>query len=134
MKNKALYILATLLMISVWACKNKSATNTEQGKADSTSVAKDNGVILKGLYSASPDVKSFKECKHEHEYWVADSSAQLELQYSQLNLAPEVPVYVEVEGKKIKTKKDGVGGGYDSTLVVTKLVKITKDIPKDICN
>lgn len=133
MKNKALYILVALLTISMWACKNKSATTGEQSKVDSTSNT-NSTVVFKGLYSGSPAVKSFKECGHQNEYWVADSSAQLELQYAQLNLKPEEPVYVQVEGKKIKTKKDGVGGGFDSTLVVTKLIKITKEIPKDICN
>ena len=132
MKNKAFYILAALALLG--ACKGKSDNQTEQSKTDTTASTKSSAVVYQGLYSNSPDSKSFKECGHEHEYWVADSSAQLELQYSQLNLKPEEAVYVQVEGRKIKTAKDGVGGGYDSTLVVTKLVKITKDIPKNICN
>jgi hypothetical protein len=112
-------------MVAVVACKNKPAKNEE---------AHHGQIIYKGLYSFSPNTKSFKECGHDQEYWVADSSAQLELQYSQLNVNPEQPVYVQVQGKKIKTPTDGIGGGYDTTLVVTKLVKITRDVPKDICN
>jgi copper homeostasis protein (lipoprotein) len=127
MKNKAIYFLSALLIAGVWSCKNKTA-KMEEAKTPT------GPAVYKGLYSFSPDIKSFKECGHDHEFWVADSSAQLELQYSQLNVKPEEPVYVQVQGKKIKTAKNGVGSGYDSTLVVTKLVKITKDIPKDICN
>jgi copper homeostasis protein (lipoprotein) len=88
----------------------------------------------KGLYSAGPEVKSFKECSTGHEFWAADSSAQLELQYSQLNQKPDEAVYVEVQGRKVKTVKGGMGSDYDSTLVVTKVIKITKDIPKNGCN
>src|SRR6202012_163907 len=132
MKNKAFYFLAIGLVVGFAACKSKPPTTEETKTAEiKTSTG---SVVYKGLYSFSPDIKSFKECGHEHEYWVADSSAQLELQYSQLNVKPEEPVYVQVEGKKIKTPKDGAGGSYDTTLVVTKLIKITKDIPKDICN
>jgi hypothetical protein len=35
-------------------------------------------------------------------------------------------VYIEAEGKKIKS---AAGVAFDSTLVVTKLINITKDIP-----
>jgi len=92
-------------------------------------------MTYKGLYSYGPEIKSFKECASGHEFWAADSSAQLELKYSQLNLAqPDEPVYVEVQGDKIKSSKDGLGSDYDSILVVKKLIKITKDIPKGMCN
>src|SRR5476651_6646 len=98
MKNKALYFLAVGLTVYFAACKNKPAATQEEKSSSGR-------VVYKGLYSCSPDIKSFKECGHEHEYWVADSSAQLELQYSQLNLKPEEAVYVQVEGKKVKTLK-----------------------------
>jgi hypothetical protein len=47
---------------------------------------------------------------------------------------PYEPVYVEVEGLKLKSGKEGMGSEYDSTLVVKKVVKITKEIPQDMCN
>jgi copper homeostasis protein (lipoprotein) len=46
---------------------------------------------------------------------------------------PYEPVYVEVEGAKSKSGKEGMGSEYDSTLVVKKVVKITKEIPQDMC-
>lgn len=92
-------------------------------------------VIYKGLYSFGPEIKSFKDCDSGHEFWVTDSSAMLELQYSQMNFEkPYEPVYVEVEGFKSKSGKEGMGSEYDSTLVVKKVVKITKEIPQDMCN
>lgn len=92
-------------------------------------------IIYKGLYSFGPEEKSFKDCKSGQEYWVADSSAQLELKYSQLSFEkPYEPVYIEVVGKKIRSVKDGAGAAYDSTLIVKKLIKITKEIPKGNCN
>ncbi|UEG53618.1 hypothetical protein LLH06_01350 [Mucilaginibacter daejeonensis] len=96
---------------------------------------KDEPVVYKGLYSFGPEVRSFKNCDDTHEYWVADSSAQLELQYSQLNFEkPYEPVYIEVEGHKVRSGTDGMGSEYDSTLVVKKVLKITKEIPQDLCN
>lgn len=96
---------------------------------------KDSGVrFYKGLYSFGPEVKSFRGCGDTTEYWVADSSAQLELQYSQLNFEkPYEPVYIEVEGEKKASDKEGLGSEFDSTLVVTKLIKITREIPEESC-
>ena len=92
-------------------------------------------VTYRGLYSFGPEVKSFKDCDNSHEYWVIDSSARLELQYSQMNFEkPYEPVYVEIQGKKIKSGADGIGSEYDSTLIVKKVLKITKEIPQDMCN
>ena len=91
--------------------------------------------VYKGLYSFGPELKSFKNCDDTHEYWVTDSSAQLELQYSQMNFEkPYEPVYIEVEGKKIRSGSEGMGSEFDSTLVVKKVLKITKEIPQDLCN
>ncbi|QJD95914.1 hypothetical protein HH214_08520 [Mucilaginibacter robiniae] len=91
--------------------------------------------VYKGLYSYGPEIKSFKNCDDTHEYWVVDSSAQLELKYSQLNFEkPYEPVYIEVEGEKIRSGSEGIGSDYDSTLIVKKLLKITQEIPQDICN
>jgi copper homeostasis protein (lipoprotein) len=92
-------------------------------------------IIYKGVYSFGPEEKTFKDCDSGHEFWVTDKSAQLELKYSQLNFEkPYQPVYVEVEGIKVRSGKDGISSEYDSTLVVKKLIKITKDIPQDMCN
>lgn len=91
-------------------------------------------VIYKGVYSFGPEVKTFRDCDSGNEYWVTDHSSQLELKYSELKFEkPYEPVYVEVEGKKIKSARDGLGSEYDSTLVVEKLVKISKVIPPS-CN
>jgi copper homeostasis protein (lipoprotein) len=101
--------------------------NDKQGK-------KDEPDVIRGLYSFGPEVRSLQECGGEKEFWVTDSSAQLELQYSQMNFEkPYLPVYVEVEGKKIPSDKDGLGADFDSTLVVYKVLKITKEIPADSC-
>ncbi len=125
MKLRLFYLFAALVIISIYSCENKKAK---------INLTLSFGTTYKGLYSFSAEERSFKECKTGHEFWAADSSAQLELQYSQLNNKPGESVYVEVEGKKIKTATNGIGSGYDSTLVVTKLIKITKDIPKNGCN
>jgi hypothetical protein len=90
---------------------------------------------FKGLYSCGPELKTFKDCDGIHEYWVTDNSAQLELKYSQMNFEkPYEPVYVEVEGTKIVSGSEGMGSEYDSTLVVKRVLKITKEIPPELCN
>ena len=110
------------MIIIVWSC-NSNSNKTPKA------------IIYKGVYSFGPEDKSFKDCDNGQEFWVTDNSKQLELKYSQLNFEkPYVPVYVEVEGVKIHSNKDGMGSEYDSTLVVKKLIKITKEIPQDMCN
>jgi hypothetical protein len=111
-----------ILFIAVCSCNQKSKKT-------------DTPVVYKGLYSFGPEIKSFKDCDSGTEFWVTDSSATLELQYSQMNFEkPYEPVYVEVEGLKSKSGKEGMGSEYDSTLVVKKVIKITKEIPQDMCN
>ncbi|WP_419802323.1 hypothetical protein [Mucilaginibacter sp.] len=91
--------------------------------------------VYKGLYSFGLEVKSFKECSTGREYWVKDSSGKLELDYSNMNFEkPYEPVYVEVEAMKIKSGPEGIGAEFDSTMVVTKVQKITREIPEDMCN
>ncbi len=110
-----------IVIIAACSCNNNSGNKTKP-------------LIYKGVYSFGPEVKSFKDCDSGREFWVTDSSAQLELKYSQLNFEkPYEPVYVEVEGVKIHSDKEGLGSEYDSTLVVKKLIKITKEIPQDMC-
>lgn len=122
MRLQSIVFLMAVLAVSLYACKNKPAKKNAEI------------IVYKGLYSYGPEVKSFQECNTPHEYWVTDKSEKLELQYSQFNFAkPDVPVYIEAEGEKTLTSKNGMGSGYDSTLVIKKLIKITKDIPKD-CN
>ena len=121
MRVRLLKYLIGMIIITIWACNS--------GTGD-----KGAHIIYKGVYSFGPEVKSFKDCDNGREFWVTDSSAQLELKYSQLNFEkPYEPVYVEVEGIKIHSDKEGLGSEYDSTLVVKKLIKITKEIPQDMC-
>ena len=113
-----------LLLFGAFGCKNK-VKKEQSVKAH---------ITFRGLYSFGPEVKSFKDCADGQEYWVTDSSAKLELTYSQQNFEkPYEPVYVEVEGLKTKSGKDGASAEFDTTLVVKKLINLTKDIPKD-CN
>ncbi len=113
------YLLPILMVTGMFCCKNKPAKKTEHL------------VIFKGLYSFGPGEKTFRACGIDHEFWVADSSAQLELKYSQLISFEKQcePVYVEVEGKKVPSAKDGAQGAFDSTLIVKKVIKIVKGIP-----
>jgi copper homeostasis protein (lipoprotein) len=128
------YLAGIIILMSVMACRDKSKK------------AAKSPAVFKGLYSLGPELKSFKNCATGREYWVADSSKQLELQYWQLinRENKDSPVYIEAEGKIIVSNKSDDGGhqdathddvgAYDSTLVVTKLVKITKDIPAGTCD
>lgn len=91
--------------------------------------------IMKGLYSYGPEMKSFTDCEEGREYWVADSAKTLELAYSNLNFEkPYEPVYIEAECHVIKSDSLSVSADFDSTMVVTKLLKISKEIPEGPCN
>ncbi|WP_428328358.1 hypothetical protein [Mucilaginibacter sp.] len=121
MQLRLIKYLMCVLVIAVCSCSNKDQETKY--------------VVYKGVYSFGPEEKLFKDCNTGREFWATDSSKQLELKYSQLNFEkPYEPVYVEVEGVKIHSGKEGLGSEYDSTLVVKKVIKITKEIPQDMCN
>ena len=91
--------------------------------------------VYRGTYNMGPEVKTFKDCDNGHEFWAVDSSNNLELKYSQMNFEkPYIPVYIEVEGIKVISGAAGKSSEYDSTLIVKKVLKITKEIPLDQCN
>jgi len=91
--------------------------------------------IIKGLYSFGPEIKSFTDCEEGREYWVADSAKTLELAYSKFNFEkPYEPVYIEAECHIVKSSSLTVSADFDSTLVVTKLIKILKEVPDGPCN
>lgn len=96
---------------------------------------KNKPTVVKGLYSYGPEIKSFTNCIDSKEYWVADSVKTLELAYSNLGFEkPYTPVYIEAECHFIKSDVNTVNGDYDSTMVVTKLLKISKQIPDGPCS
>jgi len=128
-------ILLLLAMTAVAACRQK-ADNNETGTADSTAqvVGKSNTtVVFKGTYSFAPGAKVLQLCGSKSQLWAVDSSAQLELKYSQIYSFEQsgTPVYAEVEGYKTKSENTGEAAAYDSTVVVKKVLKMTKDIPAD---
>jgi copper homeostasis protein (lipoprotein) len=109
-----------IFVIAICAC----ACNGNNGKSSHK--------FYKGIYSFGPEVKSFQDNDSGTEFWVVDSSKQLELKYSELKFEkPYEPVYIEVEGEKIPSGKDGLASEYDSTLVVRKLIKISKQLVQD---
>ncbi len=117
-------ILAISFITILTACNRKSAEEEKH-------VPK----IFKGLYSFGPEIRSFTDCEEGKEYWVADSSKTLELAYSNFNFEkPYEPVYVEVVCNLIKSDSSTVLSDFDSTMVVTKVLKITKEIPDGPCN
>lgn len=116
--------LLILLAVVIVACNSKPV-----------SVEKRTSRVIKGLYTYGPEMKSFTDCEEGNEYWVADSAKTLELAYSNFNFEkPYEPVYIEVECHVIKSDSLMVSADFDSTMVVTKLLKITKEIPDGPCN
>jgi copper homeostasis protein (lipoprotein) len=122
MKPNHTLLIATILLALCAGCGNSD----KKGAAN---------VVYKGVYKSGPQEKLFNDCETGNEFWATDK-AGLEQQYSQLNFQkPYEPVYIEVEGDKIKaTKADALDAQYDSIIVVKKVLKITKVIPQDMCN
>lgn len=124
-KHKILLPIILILFVFASACTGNKKEVKEEGTTK----------IAKGLYAFGPELKTFTRCEDGREYWVADSAQTLELAYSQLGFEkPYVPVYVELEYHYIKTDTVAASANYDSTMVVTKLLKISKDIPKAVCD
>lgn len=125
MRTNKLFLIVTLFSIVLLACNS----------ADKSTENKNEFVIAKGLYSFGPEVRSFTDCEEGREFWVADSAKTLELAYNGLGFEkPYTPVYVELECRIIKSDTSTVTGNYDSTMVVTKLLKISKQIPEGPCS
>lgn len=121
---KQVFVFVVLLGVALTACNRK-----ENAEEDNSNVK-----TVKGLYSFGPEMKSFTMCNDGREYWVADSVKNLELSYSNLNFEkPYEPVYVELEGYFAKSDTT-VSSDFDSTLVVTKVLKISKEIPDGPCS
>ena len=113
--------LAIFIVVSVYSCN---------GFSDHTP-----HIMYKGVYTGGPMVKSFKDCDSGGEYLATDRSSGLDAQYEKLNTEKEYsPVYVELEGEKVKSGKEGIGSELDSTIIVKKVLKITREIPQDLCN
>ncbi|MBB2146049.1 hypothetical protein GM921_11170 [Pedobacter sp. LMG 31464] len=122
---KKLILLLFASMAVLFACQSDKKSGDGKSKT----------IIAKGLYSFGPEIKSFTDCEEGREYWVADSAKTLELAYSNLGFEkPYTPVYIEVECKLVKSDTTTVTGDYDSTMVVTKLLKISKQIPDGPCS
>ena len=123
MKNTigALFILSLLAL----ACTGDKKETQEETKV----------LTAKGLYSFGPELKTFTRCEDGKEYWLADSAKTVELAYQELGFEkPYLPVYMEVEYHFIKSDTLAASANYDSTMVVTKLLKMSKDIPKGPCS
>ena len=119
------YLIVILFSMIFVACNNKDTATENNNQI----------ITAKGLYSFDPEVKSFTDCEEGREFWVADSAKTLELAYSNLGFEkPYTPVYIEVECRIIKSDTSTVTGNYDSTMVVTKLLKISKQIPEGPCS
>ncbi|WP_199138866.1 hypothetical protein [Pedobacter sp. ASV12] len=122
-KSLLLALFASLFVLA--ACNRNKSSDSGQKTA----------VVAKGLYSFGPEIRSFTDCEEGREYWVIDSAKTLELAYSNLGFEkPYTPVYIEAECHFIKSDTTTVTGDYDSTMVVTKLLKISKQIPEGPCN
>ncbi|MFD2584086.1 hypothetical protein ACFSR6_16405 [Pedobacter vanadiisoli] len=120
---KQAIVFVVLLGVAVTACNRKDKAEGE----------KSNLIKVKGLYSFGPEMKSFTLCEDNREYWVTDSVKNLELSYNNLGFEkPYEPVYVELEGYFTKSNAV-VSSDFDSTLVVMKVLKISKEIPDGPC-
>lgn len=124
MRSIPIIAFILVLMIAFTACNRQAPEEKDN-----------NTVVIKGLYSYGPEMKSFADCEEGREYWVADSAKTLELAYSKMNFEkPYMPVYIEVECHLVKSDTAKISADYDSTMVVTKLLKITREIPEGPCN
>jgi copper homeostasis protein (lipoprotein) len=120
---KQAIVFVVLLGVAATACRDDKA----EGEIS-------NLKTVKGLYTFGPEMKSFTLCEDGREFWVRDSVKTLELSYSNLGFEkPYEPVYVELEGYFAKSDTATVSADFDSTLVVTKVIKISKEIPDGPC-
>lgn len=122
-KKNFRFLIFFLGLTLVWACISHDKKEVQTKNK-----------LMKGLYNFGPEMKYFADCDNDGEYWVTDSSNNLELEYQKMGFdKPYLPVYIEVEAHLKKSDSTAINGGYDSTMVVTKLIKMSKEAPDGAC-
>lgn len=123
MKNSAIIFAFLCLANCLISCnQNKSTTTTAKP------------LLAIGLYRFGPEEKVFFRCDNGKEYWVIDSAKTVELSYFKLGFEkPYVPVYLEANYELVKSDSLVAEAGYDSTMVILKQLKMSKEIPRGIC-
>lgn len=134
MRLSKIYSVSLLLAMTalVAACGHKAQNGENATQTQPGAQGKPNApIVFKGIYSYAPGAKLFQFCGQKSQFWAIDSSAQLELNYTHIYNFEQsgLPVYAEVEGYKTKSESNGDAAAYDSTIVVKKVLKLTKDIP-----
>jgi copper homeostasis protein (lipoprotein) len=66
MRSIPIIAFILVLMIAFTACNRQAPEEKDK-----------NTVVIKGLYSYGPEMKSFADCEEGREYWVADSAKTL---------------------------------------------------------
>lgn len=118
-----IYIFAGILFL-LTSCTEKSKKIKEES----------NLIHLRGLYSFGPELKEFLDCETQLNYFVVDS-ADIEMLYANFKFEkPYEPVYAEIEAYKVAALDEGIESNYDSILVVKNVIKISQEIPPNVCN
>lgn len=107
MKKNTFLLIPILSLLFLISCKKESET-------------------MKGKLVIGFEVSSFLPCNDTIDYWVDDSSNQLDSLYAQITRGkkPYTEVYCEIEAEKRPKFNEGFPADYAGVLKVKKVLKV----------
>ncbi len=91
-------------------------------------MAQPNFKTLKGKLKWGHEVRSFKPCGSEKEFWVSDKTGKLENSYMELTKGEKsyTPIFAEIQFIDNGTANDGFPADYESVYEVVSIIKTRK--------
>lgn len=109
--------------------KNQEATQNRNGETASEQKPK----TLSGKLTIGHEVRSFKPCGSDKEFWVSDNTGELKKLYDKLTTdkKPYTPIFAEIEFIDKGKANEGFPADYESVYEVVNILKTGKIADKD---
>lgn len=111
-------LLILLVTLGVFAsCKEKTAPKKQ----------------LKGFVVWEKDYTTFTDCNTGKEYWLQDSTGQIEAEIKKISTEPYQQIFFTLEGDFLPPATQGTAAAYNNILQVNKVVLAAKAAPEGAC-
>ncbi len=115
MQKILLILLATLGVFA--SCKEKTSAKKQ----------------LSGFVVWEKDYTTFIDCNTGKEYWLQDTTGQIEAEIKKISTEPYQQVFFMLEGDFLPPATQGVAAAYNNILQVNKIVAAQKNAPEGAC-
>ena len=88
---------------------------------------------LSGFVVWEKDYTTFIDCNTGKEYWLQDSTGQIDAEIKKINPQPYQQVFFTLEGDFLPPATQGIAAAYNNILQVNKVVVTQKNAPENTC-